>query len=74
LEHFAISYKNAPTVFKMFVHIWISIRNFPRFWMLFLQQIVNILLKMMKIKKINTTPCHPQTNAQAEFCNKTIAA
>jgi hypothetical protein len=28
----------------------------------------------MKIKKTNTIPYHPQTNAQAEVCNKTIAA
>jgi hypothetical protein len=28
----------------------------------------------MKIKKTNTTTYHPQTNAQAEVCDKTIAA
>ncbi len=28
----------------------------------------------MKIKKTNTTPYHPQTNAQAEVCNKIIVA
>jgi hypothetical protein len=28
----------------------------------------------MKIKKTNTTTYHPQTNAQAEVCNKTLAA
>ncbi len=28
----------------------------------------------MRIKKTNTTPYHQQTNAQAEVCNKIIAA
>jgi hypothetical protein len=28
----------------------------------------------LRIKKINTTPYHPQTSVQAEVCNKTIAA
>jgi hypothetical protein len=28
----------------------------------------------MGIKKTNTTPYHPQTNAQSEVCNKPIAA
>jgi hypothetical protein len=33
---------------------------------------MNILLRLMRIKK-NTTPYHPQKNAQAEVSNETIA-
>ena len=40
----------------------------------FCNEIVDTLLALMKIKKTNTTPYHPQTNAQAEVCNKTISA
>jgi transposase InsO family protein len=40
----------------------------------FCNGIVDTLLKLMGIKKTNTTPYHPQTNAQAKVCNKTIAA
>ena len=36
----------------------------------FCNNIVNPILKMMNIKKTTTSPCHPQTNAQAEVCNK----
>jgi transposase InsO family protein len=40
----------------------------------FCNEIVDTLFKLMKIKKTHTTPYHPQTSAQAEVCNKTIAA
>jgi transposase InsO family protein len=40
----------------------------------FCNEIVDTLLKLTNIKKTRTTPFHPQTNAQAEVCNKTIAA
>jgi transposase InsO family protein len=40
----------------------------------FYNEIVKALLKLLGIKKTNTTPYHPQTNAQTEVCNKTIAA
>ena len=37
-------------------------------------EIVDTLLKLMKIKKTNTTPFYSQTNVQADVCYKTIAA
>ncbi len=40
----------------------------------FCNEIVDTLLKLMGIKKTNATPSHPQTNAQAEVNNVTIAA
>jgi transposase InsO family protein len=40
----------------------------------FCNKIVDTILKLMGIEKSHKTPYHPQTNAQAEVCNKTIAA
>jgi hypothetical protein len=40
----------------------------------FCNEIVDTLLKFMKIRKTNTTTYLPQTNIQAEVYNKTIAA
>ena len=39
----------------------------------FCNDMVNQMLKMMNIKKPTTSLYHPQTNAQAEVWNKTIA-
>jgi transposase InsO family protein len=39
----------------------------------FCNEIVDKLLALLKIKKTTTTPYHPQTNAQVEVVNKTIA-
>ena len=39
----------------------------------FCNEVVNKMLKLMSIKKTTTSPYHPQTNAQVEVCNKTIA-
>jgi ribosomal protein L30/L7E len=38
------------------------------------KEFCNEVLKLLGIKKTNTAPYHPQTNAQAKVCNKTIAA
>jgi hypothetical protein len=35
--------------------------------------VVDDLLKRLRVKKTTTTPYHPQTNAQVEVVNKTIA-
>jgi hypothetical protein len=40
----------------------------------FCNEIVDTFMKLMDIKKTNTTPNHLQTNTQAEVCNKYIAA
>jgi hypothetical protein len=39
----------------------------------FCNEVVEDLLKRLKVKKTTTTPYHPQTNAQVEVVNKTIA-
>ena len=39
----------------------------------FCKSVVNKMLKLMSVTKTNTSPYHPQTNAQVEVCNKTIA-
>jgi hypothetical protein len=40
----------------------------------FFNEVVDTLLKLVPIKKTNTTPYHPQKNAQVEFWNKILAA
>jgi transposase len=39
----------------------------------FCNEVVNEMLKLMTIKKRTTSPNYPQTNAQVEVFNKTIA-
>jgi hypothetical protein len=40
----------------------------------FCNEVVDTLLKLMRIKKTNKTLYNPQTNAQAKICNKTFAS
>ena len=39
----------------------------------FCNQVIEKLLTLLNIQKTTTTPYHPQSNAQVEVCNKTIA-
>jgi transposase InsO family protein len=39
----------------------------------FCNQIIEKLLELLNIKKTHTSPYHPQSSAQVEVCNKTMA-
>jgi hypothetical protein len=58
----------------MVVQTWISLEIVSDNGKESCTEIVDTLLKLMRINKTNATPYHPQTNAQVEVCNKTIAA
>jgi transposase InsO family protein len=78
-ELVAIPDKSAATVASALFSRWLRRHGLPLEIVSdngkeFCNDIVDTLLKFVKIKKTNTTPYHPQTNAQAEVCNKTIAA
>jgi transposase InsO family protein len=77
-ELVAIPNKEAQTVAEALFNRWICRYGLPEEILSdggkeFCNDTVNLMLKMMNIKKTTTSPYHPQTNAQAEVCNKTIA-
>ena len=77
-ELVAIANKEAQTVAEVLFNRWICRYGLPEEIVSdegkeFCNDTVNLMLKMMNIKKTTTSPYHPQTNAQAEVCNKTIA-
>ena len=77
-ELVALPNKEAQTVAEALFNRWICRYGLPEEILSdggkeFCNDTVNLMLKMMNIKKTTTSPYHPQTNAQAEVCNKTIA-
>ena len=74
----AIPDKSAPTVASALFSRWLCRHGLPLEIVSdggkeFCNEVVNEMLKLMEIKKTTTSPYHPQTNAQVEVCNKTIA-
>ncbi len=77
-ELIAIPDKCAETVANALFTRWLCRHGLPLEIVLdqgkeFCNEIVDKLLALLKIKKTTTTPYHPQTNAQVEVVNKTIA-
>ena len=77
-ELVALPNKEAPTVASALFSRWICRYGLPEEIVSdggkeFCNNIVEEMLKLMKVKKTTTSPYHPQTNAQVEVCNKTIA-
>ena len=78
VELIAIPDKQAETVATALFSKWLCRHGLPAEIVSdggkeFCNEIVDKMLKMMKIKKTTTSPYHPQTNAQVEVCNKTVA-
>ena len=77
-ELVAIADKSAPTVASAIFSRWLCRHGLPLEFVSdngteFCNQIIEQLFKLLDIKKTTTTPYHPQSNAQVEVCNKTIA-
>ena len=77
-ELVAIPDKSAITVASALFSKWLCRHGLPLEFVSdngaeFCNQIVEKLLELLNIKKTHTSPYHPQSNAQAEVCNKTIA-
>ena len=78
MELIAIPDKQADTVATALFTRWLCRHGLPEEIVSdggkeFCNEVVNKMLKMMKVKKTTTSPYHPQTNAQVEVCNKTVA-
>jgi hypothetical protein len=78
-ELMAIPDKSAATLASALFSRWLCRHGLPLKIVLdngkeFCNEIVDTLLRFMKVKNINTTLYQPQTNAQEEVCNKAIAA
>ncbi len=77
-ELIAIPDKQAPTVAEALFTRWLCRHGLPLEIVSdqgkeFCNEVVDDILKRLKVKKTTTTPYHPQTNAQVKVVNKTIA-
>jgi transposase InsO family protein len=77
-ELIALPDKQAPTVAEALFSRWFCRHGLPLEIVSdqgkeFCNEVVGDLLKRLKVKKTTTTPYHPQTNAQVEVVNNTIA-
>jgi transposase InsO family protein len=78
VELVAIPDKSAPTVASDLFSRWLCRHSLPLETVSdrgkeFCNEAVTEILNLMSIKKTTSSPYHPQTNAQVEICNKTIA-
>ena len=78
VELIAIPDKQADTIAQALFSKWLCRHGLPAEIVSdngkeFCNEVVDKLMKLMKIKRTTTSPYHPQTNAQVEVCNKTVA-
>ena len=78
VELVALPNKEAETVAASLFSKWLCRHGLPNEIVSdngkeFCNSVVDKMLLLMNVKKTNTSPYHPQTNAQVEVCNKTIA-
>ena len=78
VELVALPNKEADTVASALFSRWLCRHGLPNEIVSdngkeFCNSVVDKMLQLMDVKKTTTSPYHPQTNAQVEVCNKTIA-
>ena len=78
VELIAIPDKQAETVANALFSKWLCRHGLPAEIVSdngkeFCNEVVDKMMKLMKVKRTTTSPYHPQTNAQVEVCNKTVA-